>query len=268
MEPDDFPQINTKTASAARCYDHMLGGQDNYEIDRRTNEFLEEMNPGTFAMARNNRRYLERTVRYLAGECGIRQFIDHGSGLPTQNNVHQVARSVAPGSRVVYVDIDPVVLAHGRVRTLLAEDESTTFLEADACDTERILSHPDTRRLIDFDQPVAALFISFFHNVPDARDPVGVVRGLMGRLAPGSYLALSHWVSDSQETRDRTSRALIEATGGNFGRLRSRKEVDAFFEGLEPVDPGLVNVTEWHPDGRDEEQTLGWLEYGGVARKP
>jgi S-adenosyl methyltransferase len=268
MQSDDFPELDTKTASAARCYDHMLGGKDNYEIDRRTNELLEDMNPGTFAMARNNRRYLVRLVRYLAGECGIRQFIDNGSGLPTQNNVHQVAQSVAPGSRVVYVDIDPVVLAHGRVRALLSEDESTAFIEADACDTERVLGHQDTQRLIDFAEPVAALFISFFHNIPDARDPVGVVHGLMDRLAPGSYLALSHIVSDDPGTRDRGTQALLEATGGNFGRIRARNEVDAFFEGLEPVDPGLVNVTGWRPDGRDEQQTLGWYEYGGVARKP
>jgi hypothetical protein len=266
--PDDFPSIDTQRASAARCYDHMLGGADNYEIDRRTNEALEDMHPGTFAMARNNRRYLERLVGYLAGECGIRQFIDHGTGLPTQNNVHQVAQSVAPGSRVVYVDNDPVVLAHGRVKALLAEDRSSTFIEADACDTDRILGHPETQRLINFDEPVAALFISFFHNIPDARDPVGVVRQLMTRLAPGSYLALSHVISDDPEVRRMITEALLAATGGNFGRIRDRDEVRAFFDGLDLVDPGLVNVSEWHPDGREEEQTLVQIEYGGLARKP
>jgi hypothetical protein len=269
MPPDDdYPSIDTQRASAARCYDHMLGGTDNYEIDRRTNEALEDMNPGTFAMARNNRRYLERVVRYLAGEGGIRQFIDHGTGLPTRNNVHQVAQGLAPGSRVVYVDNDPVVLAHGRVRALLAENDSTTFIEADACDTDAILGHPDTRRLINFDEPVAVLFISFFHNVPDARDPAGIAHGLMARLAAGSYLAMSHVVSDDPEVRRKGTEMLLAATGGNFGRLRARDEVAAFFDGLEIVDPGLVNVTDWRPDGRDEEQTLGWFEYGGVGRRP
>ena len=171
MQPDDFPEIDTQTASVARVYDYMLGGTDNYEIDRRSADGMEDMMPGSYALTRNNRRYLERVVHYLASECGIRQFIDHGSGLPTQNNVHQVAQAAAPGSRVVYVEIDPVVLAHGRVKALLAADDSTAFIEADASDTEKILSHPDTRRLINFDEPVAALYISFLHCIPDASDP-------------------------------------------------------------------------------------------------
>ena len=265
---DDFPDIDTRMPSVARGYDYMLGGTDNYEADRRAAETLEDMFPGTFALARNNRRYLERVVRYLAAECGIRQFIDHGTGLPTQNNVHQVAQGIAPGSRVVYVDNDPVVLAHGHVKALLAEDRSTAFIEADACDTGMILGHPDTRRLINFDEPVAALYISFFHCIPDARDPLGVVRQLMGRLAPGSYLAISHLVSDDPQTREKITAFMVQASGGNWGRVRRKEEVQEFFGGLEINEPGLVNVTDWHPDGTGEEQTFGWLEYGGLARKP
>jgi S-adenosyl methyltransferase len=265
---DDFPEIDTRTASVARVYDYMLGGTDNYEVDRRAADAMEDMRPGTYALTRNNRRYLERVVRYLAGECGIRQFIDHGTGLPTQNNVHQVAQSVAPGSRVVYVEIDPVVLAHGRVKMLLAEDESTTFIEADASDTGRILSHPGTRRLINFDEPVAALYISFLHCIPDARDPGGVVRQMMASFPAGSYLAISHLVSDDPGTRQKITSFILESTGGNWGRVRSREEVQAFFDGLEVVPPGLVNATKWHPDGREEEQSAEWFEYAGVARKP
>lgn len=269
MQPDDdFPNIDTRQPSVARGYDYMLGGTENYEVDRRAAEALEDMFPGTYALARNNRRYLERVVRYLAGECGIRQFIDHGTGLPTQNNVHQVAQSVAPGSRVVYVDIDPVVLAHGHVKALLAEDKSTAFIEADACDTDVILSHPDTRRLINFDEPVAALYISFFHCIPDARDPLGIVRQLMGRLVSGSYLAISHLVSNDPQTREKITGFMLGASGGNWGRVRREDEVQAFFEGLEIIKPGLVNVNDWRPDGREEEQTSGWVEYGGLARKP
>lgn len=265
---DDFPNIDTRVPSVARGYDYMLGGTDNYEVDRRAAEALEDMFPGTYALARNNRRYLERVVRYLAAECGIRQFIDHGTGLPTQNNIHQVAQSIVPESRVVYVDNDPVVLAHGRVKALLTEDKSTAFIEADACDTGVILSHPDTRRLINFDEPVAALFISFLHCIPDARDPLGIVRQLMGRLAPGSYLAISHLVSDDPQTREKITGFMVQASGGNWGRVRRKEEVQEFFEGLEIIEPGLVNVTDWHPDGREEEQTFNWLEYGGLARKP
>jgi S-adenosyl methyltransferase len=267
MQPDHFPEIDTRTASVARAYDYMLGGTDNYEVDRRAADMGEDLMPGSWAMARNNRRYLERVVRYLAGECGIRQFIDNGSGLPTQNNVHQVAQQAAPGSRVVYVEIDPVVLAHGRVKSLLAEDNSTAFIEADASDVERILSHPDTRRLINFGEPVAVLYISFLHCIPDAGDPRGMVRQMTDRLVPGSYLAMSHITSDDPQVRERVTMAYLEALGGHWGRVRSREEVAGFFDGLEVVPPGLVKVNEWRPDGREEEASSELFEYGGVARK-
>ncbi len=267
-QPDDFPQIDTRTASVARVYDYTIGGTDNYEVDRRTADAIEDMLPGSYVLGRNNRRYLERVVRYLAGECGIRQFIDHGTGLPTQNNVHQVAQSVAPGSRVVYVEIDPVVLAHGRVKALLAENDSTAFIEADATDTTTILSHPDTRRLINFDEPVAALYISFLHCIPDEHDPRGAIRRMTDRLVPGSYVALSHLVSDDPGVRERITTFTLQATGGHWGRVRSREEVAAFLDGLELVPPGLVPGTEWHPDGREEEEFADWFEYAGVARVP
>jgi hypothetical protein len=268
MQPDDFPEIDTRTASVARVYDYMLGGTDNYEVDRRAADAAEDMMPGTYALTRNNRRYLERVVRYLAGECGIRQFIDHGSGLPTQNNVHQIAQGIAPDSRVVYVEIDPVVVAHGRVKALLAEDKSTAFIEADASDTSKVLDHPDTRRLINFDEPVAALYISFLHCIPDARDPGGVVKQMVDHLTPGSYVALSHLCADDAATRERITQFTLAATGGHWGRLRSREEIEAFLDGLEVVPPGFVKGTEWHPDGREEDQTSEWYEYAGVARKP
>jgi S-adenosyl methyltransferase len=268
MQPDDFPEIDTRTASVARVYDFMLGGTDNYEVDRQACEVLEDMMPGSYALTRNNRRYLERVVRYLATECGIRQFIDSGSGLPTQNNVHQVAQQAAPESRVVYVDIDPVVLAHGRVKALLAKDESTAFIEADSCDVEHVLNHPDTRRVINFDEPVGALYVSFLHCIPDARDPGGVVRRTLDRLAPGSYLAISHLTSDDPQVREKVTTLGLNAFGGNWGRVRSREEVAGFFDGLEVVPPGLVKANEWHPDGREEPDSADWFEFGGVARKP
>jgi len=268
IQPDDFPEIDTRTASVARVYDYMLGGTDNYEIDRRAADMGEDLMPGSYALTRNNRRYLERVVHYLAGECGIHQFIDNGSGLPTQNNVHQVAQKAAPGSRVVYVEVDPVILAHGRVKALLAEDDSTTFIEADACDVDGILSHPETRRLINFDEPVAVLYFSFLHCIPDARDPRGVVREMTDRLAPGSYVAISHLTSDDPQVRERATRFILESTGGHWGRARSREEVAEFFDGLEVLPPGLVKAIEWHPDGTEEDQSSEWFEFGGVARKP
>jgi hypothetical protein len=267
MQQDDFPDIDTKTPSGARVYDYMLGGTDNYAVDRVAADQTEDMLPGTKAMARNNRRYMERVVRYLAQDCGIRQFIDNGSGLPTQNNVHHIAQSIAPESRVIYVDNDAVVLRHQKV-SALAENENTAFILADARNVDEILDHPETARLLNFDEPTAALYMTFLHFIPDSYDPWGMVHRMMSRLAPGSYLALSHVVSDDPEVRQRMTDFAVSATRGNFGRIRKKQEVRAFFGGLEPVEPGLVNITTWRPDGREEEQSEQWIEFGGVARKP
>ena len=203
MRPDDrFADIDTKTPSGARVYDYMLGGSDNYAVDRMAAEQAERMMPGTMALARNNRRYMERVVRYLARDCGIRQFIDNGSGLPTRSNVHHIAQAIDPGSRVIYIDCDPVVLRHQKV-SALAENENTAFVLADATKVEEILGHPETRRLLDPGQPAAALYLTFLHFIPDEADPWGMVRQMMGRLAPGSYLAVSQIVSDHAEVRRR-----------------------------------------------------------------
>ncbi|MGI8445716.1 MAG: SAM-dependent methyltransferase [Streptosporangiaceae bacterium] len=265
---DDFPDIDTTIASAARMYDYALGGTDNYPVDRQAVDAGEDRAPGGMAELRSNRRFLERVVRHLVGECGIRQFIDNGSGLPTQQNVHQVAQRLDPAVRVVYIDNDPVVLGHQKVSALLAADKSSAFLMEDARDVDRILSHPDTRRLIDFDEPVAVLYLSFMHFIPDADDPWGMARRLMDRVAPGSYLAISHFVADDPETRQELTDVFFQGTGGHFGRLRERAEVDAFFAGLEIVEPGLVRVAGWRSDIPAELQNLKAFEYGGVGRKP
>lgn len=267
MQQDDFPEIDTKTASGARMYDYMLGGTDNYAVDRTAINQIEEMFPGTKALARNNRRFMERVVRYLTRDCGIRQFIDNGSGLPTQDNVHTVAHSIAPGSRVVYIDSDPVVLRHQKVSTL-AENENTAFILADARNVDDILDHPETARLLDFDEPAAVLYLAFLHFIPDEDDPWDMTRRMMSRLAPGSYLAISHLVSDDPEVRELATEFVRDAMRGRFGRIRKKREVRAFFDGLELLEPGLVDITAWRPDGREEEQSRQWIVFGGVARKP
>ncbi len=267
MPHEDFADIDTKTPSAARVYDYMLGGSDNYAVDRMAADMGEQMLPGTKAMARNNRRFLERAVRYLAADCAIRQFIDNGSGLPTQHNVHQIAQGIDPRSRVVYVDSDPVVLRHQKVGAL-TDNANTAFLLADARNVDEILDHKDTIRLLDFGEPVAALYLSFLHFIPDSDDPWGMVRRMMSRLAPGSYLVISHVVSDDAELRQHVTGMAAEMSRGRFGRIRKKQEVRAFFEGLEVVEPGLVNLTTWRPDGREEEQSQQWVMFGGVARKP
>lgn len=265
MQQDDFPKIDTRIASAARVYDYMLGGTDNYAVDRAWASQLEEMLPGSGAIARNNRRFLERAVRYLSGECGIRQFIDSGSGLPTQNNVHQLAQGLAPGSRVVYIDSDPVVVQHQKV-SALAENDDTAFLLADARDVEGILGQPEAQRLLDFSQPAAALYLSFLHFIPDDDDPWGMVRRMMSRLAPGSYLVISTIASDDASLRQWTTEYFRDTSRG--GQTRSKRDVEAFFDGLELVEPGLVNITQWRPDGGEEEQSDRWVMFGGIGRKP
>lgn len=269
MQQDDsytLPEIDTKTASAARVYDYMLGGTDHYAVDRMWADQLEVMLPGSMAIARNNRRFLERVVRYLAEEREIRQFLDIGSGLPTQNNVHQIAQRMAPQARVVYVDSDPVVLAHQKV-SALAENENTAFILADARDVDGILSHEQTTRLLDFSKPVAVLYLSFLHFVPDSDDPWGMVHHLMSHACPGSHLAISTIASEDSGIREMTTDYIKSNVKGG-GQTRTKQQVEEFFTGLELVQPGLVDITRWRPDGREEPQSDHWVMFGGVACKP
>jgi S-adenosyl methyltransferase len=258
--------VDTSLPSIARVYDYVLGGKDNFECDRVLTEQLKQIAPEITRVAVQNRKFLRRAVRFIA-EQGVNQFIDIGTGLPTQDNVHQVARRAHPDARVVYVDNDPIVSVHGSA--LIAEDHSTAFILQDVRRTEEILNHPDTRRLINFEEPVAALYISFLHQIPDRDDPAGLVRTMMSYLAPGSFVAMSHLVSADPQLRKQLTDLMLNATEGNWGRVRTRTEVNQFFTGLEPITPGLVEITTWRPDGTAaEEQTFNWIEYGGVARTP
>lgn len=249
-------------------YDYYIGGKDNYAADRAACEELDKVVPSTRALAVNNRRFLQRVVKVLAEDFGIRQFLDHGSGLPTQNNVHQVAQRVDADSHVVYVDNDPMVLVHGEA--LLDENASTAVIHADLRATEAIFSHPDTERLIDLSQPVAVLFNSVFHCIPDseADGPLAVVRRVTERLVPGSYLVMCQLVSEDPEVRAFVTNFMDQATQGNWGRVRQEKDVAELFEGMDILEPGLVEVSTWRPDGEAaaSQSTLEWIEFGGVAR--
>ncbi|MFS0696799.1 SAM-dependent methyltransferase [Streptomyces nitrosporeus] len=259
--------IDVNVPSVARMYDYYLGGKDNYPADRIACEHLLERVPSTKVLAVNNRRFLRRVVHRLASEYGIRQFIDHGSGLPTQDNVHQVAQLVDPGARVVYIDNDPIVLAHGKA--ILEENDRTAVIQADMRDTDGILGHPEVVRLIDFDEPVAALFVSVLHCIPDEDDPAGLVRRVARRLAPGSFLVVCQLVSEDAATRDFVTDFMAESTGGQWGRVRRPEDVGVFLEGLEVLEPGLVEVSTWRPDSdlAPRQETQEWIEYGGVGRK-
>jgi hypothetical protein len=265
--------------TSARAYGWLLGGKDNFEVDRQFMMGTLEMFPSCLDIGRHNRQFLYRVVRYLTEEAGISQFLDMGCGLPTDANVHQVAQQFNEEARVVYVDIDPIVLAHARV--LLARDESTVVITADMRDHESILAHPDVRRLIDFDEPLAVLFLSVGHHLLDASDPRAVLHGVIERAVPGSYLAFSQVVCDDPERGARFEESINAA--GIPWRSRTPAEVDELLAGFELVEPGLVNVVDWRPT--DIQPPLAPVppeiaryegasrvdpsiyEYGGVLRK-
>ncbi|MFD0854004.1 SAM-dependent methyltransferase, partial [Actinomadura adrarensis] len=240
-ETIDLADIPQDQPSSARSYGWALGSKDNYESDRQGLLMTLQVFPESVDTAREQRRFLYRAVRYLAREAGIRQFLDMGCGLPIENNVHQVAQSFTPDAAVVYVDIDPVVLAHGRA--LLADNDRTTVINADFGDQEAILDHPDTRRLIDFDEPLAVLFFSVAHHMPDAHDPRRLLHTVIDRAVPGSYLALSQVVSDDL-SRSAELDEIING-GGVPWQTRTPAQVDALVDDLEPVEPGLVELERW-----------------------
>ncbi|MEW2620852.1 SAM-dependent methyltransferase [Streptomyces sp. NPDC048106] len=254
--------------SVARMYDHLLGGTDNYQVDRDACEELLQLAPSTRDLALVNRGFLVRAVRYLARECGVRRFLDHGSGLPTRPNVHQVAQDVDPLSEVVYIDNDPVVHAHGRM--ILAEDPTTTaVLQADMRDTDKIFNSPEVRHLLRDNQPVAALFVSVLHCIPNRDDPWDLVRRVAGRLPAGSYVVISQLASDDAGLRAQITQFMAEITGGEWGEVRSIGDVNRFFEGLELVGAAKpVEVSRWQPDSdlAPRQRTDEWIEYGGVGK--
>lgn len=237
-----IPRFGKATrASVARMYDAALGGKDHYQVDLDANEALMKISPAIVSEARHNRAFLGRVVHYLAREAGIRQFLDLGSGLPTQNNVHQVAQRVAPDARVVYVDHDPHVLTHGHA--LLASNAHTAVITADMREPEEILAHPDLRAHLDPSEPTAVLFVSVLHCIADEDRPERSVSVLLDAFPSGSYLALSHLVSDDEAAAaEFTSTVRAHA---DWGRVRTPEETRHFFSGLEMVEPGLVDVREW-----------------------
>ncbi|MFE9416960.1 SAM-dependent methyltransferase [Streptomyces griseofuscus] len=260
--------LDLSKPSVARMYDHLLGGTDNYQVDRDACDELLQLAPSTRDLALVNRGFLVRAVRYLARECGVRRFLDHGSGLPTRPNVHQVAQDVDPSSEVVYIDNDPVVHAHGR--GMLAEDPTTTaVLQADMRDTDKIFNSPEVQRLLRDDQPVAALFVSVLHCIPERDDPWDLVRRVASRLPAGSYVVISQLASDDAGLRARITQFMAEITGGEWGEVRSIGDVNRFFEGLELVGTAKpVEVSRWQPDSdlAPRQRTDEWIEYGGVAK--
>nr|WP_202523547.1 SAM-dependent methyltransferase [Kitasatospora sp. SID7827] len=260
-------EIDISKPTAARMYDHLLGGRFNHPSDRAAVAELLRIAPSTKELALNNRAFLRRVVGIIARDYGIRQFVDHGSGLPTQDNVHQVAQRVDPNCRVVYIDNDPHVRAYSGL--LLDENPRVALIDADMTDTAAIFSHEDFRSRIDLREPVAALFVSVAHCLTDQQDPFGMIRRTVDALPSGSVVVVCQLVSEDAEVRDGVTRLMHEGTGGHWGRVRTEAEVRAFFDidRLVIQDPGLVDVTYWRPD-RDvfpRQRTDEWIEFGGLA---
>ncbi|NLT56402.1 MAG: SAM-dependent methyltransferase [Actinomycetales bacterium] len=260
--------IDPTTPNVARMYDYYLDGKDHYPADREAAERVLARFPEMRDIALANREFHIQVVRLLA-EAGIRQFLDIGSGLPTRRNVHEAAREVVSDARVVYVDNDPVVVRHAQA-LLPGEQGRTAVLEADLRDTDAILDHPSTRELIDFDQPMAVLMAAVLHFVPDSDDPHDLVSRYVSRMAPGSYLMVSHAGGDRMPDKGRqASREYDRASAQMI--FRTRPEIERFFDGLEILDPGVVPVGTWRVSPEEHTEVVKRISLTGlvgVGRKP
>jgi trans-aconitate methyltransferase len=257
------PGVDPAVPTAARMYDYFLGGHDNFAADRAAADVLTSVAPAAPLTAQANRAFLGRAVRFLAGEAGLRQFLDLGAGLPTRGSVHQVAREITPDARVVYVDSDPMVVAHARA---LDAGPATAVIQADLRDARAVLEHPETRRLIDVGQPVAVLCLGTAHFIGGPEAAAAVAR-FTAALAPGSYLALSHAHGDPQSREYAAGTQAYSSTASPI-TMRSRAEILGFFAGLELVEPGLVRAQAWRPAPSDPpDGGQDWL-LAAVGRVP
>ena len=257
--------IDPSVAHIARIQDYWLGGKDHFEADRIAGDEAIAQLPDMVASVRNTRAFLGRTVRFLARERGIRQFLDVGTGIPTAANTHEVAQRVAPDSRIVYVDNDPMVLAHARALLTSTAEGKCSYIDADIRDPDKILA--DAGEVIDFTRPVAVVLMAVLQFVPDADDPYGLVRRLMAAMPDGSYLVISHPAADIQAAAMAGMATRLNQLMAQQVKPRSKAEVTAFFDGLDLVEPGVIRCPEWRPD-RPEDAAGKSTMWGGVAEKP
>lgn len=261
------PGVDVRRANVARVYDYLLGGSHNFLADQDLGRSLAAVDPSIRAIAHANRDFLGRAVRFLAA-AGIGQFLDIGSGIPTEGNVHEVAQQARPDSRVVYAEVDAVAIAHSKA--LLAENQNTAIIEADLRDPQKILTHEDTRRLIDFSQPAGLLLMCVLHFIADAEDPWRIVARLRDALAPGSYLVIGHGTDEGNPVVVRAAKKMYNRSVSTQMHVRSHAEILRFFDGFDLIDPGLVYVPLWRPDSpADVPSDPGkyWCLVG-VGRKP
>ena len=259
------PLFDTSVPHIARVYNYWLGGKDHFAADRELAERFIKADPEVIAGVRANRAFLGRAVHFLATKARVRQFLDIGTGIPTANNTHEVAQRAAPDSRVVYVDNDPIVLAHARALLTSNKAGATDYVDADLRDVDAIVHQAAST--LDFSVPVAVMLIAVLHLIGDDEDPNGVVAKLMSAVPPGSYLALSHVASDIEPEKMAAMRERLNRLVAQKGTYRTRDEVTRFFHGLELVGPGMVRIQQWRPDSEIQAKSAAAM-WGGVGRKP
>jgi hypothetical protein len=257
-------EIDTSVPHIARVYDYWLGGKDNFASDRAVAEAAMREDPNVVEGVRGNRAFLARAVRYLAGQAGVRQFLDIGTGIPAADNTHEVAQDVAPECRVVYVDNDPIVLSHARALLTSEPGGATAYLDEDLRNVAELIR--SASGTLDLTRPVAVMLIGILHCIPDEDDPAGIVRQLMDAVPSGSYLAISHPANDINSPGVRKLASRLNELMPVKLRFRSKAEVATLFGGLEPVEPGLVRAPEWRPDP-DTDLGNPAAVWAGVARK-
>jgi SAM-dependent methyltransferase len=255
--------IDTGKANIARVYDYWLGGSHNFRADQDAARALIALDPNLRAATRVNRAFLGRLVRFLAREAGIRQFLDIGSGIPTERNVHEVAQEAVPGARVVYVDNDEVAVAHSRL--MLEDNPDSTVIQADLREPEKILADPETQLLIDFSQPVALLLVAVLHFIPDSEDPARILATLRDALAPGSCLAICHVCRDARPDIVSAMQSVYSSRVGSTTAPRTRDEITGLFNGFDLVEPGLVWLPEWRPDAPEDVPEDPWKYWALVG---
>lgn len=257
-------RIDTSRPHTARIWNYWLGGKDNYEVDRAAGDQIRELHPGIGEYARADRLFLGRAVRHLVGDVGIRQFLDIGTGLPTADNTHEVAQRLAPESRIVYVDNDPLVLAHARALLGSAPEGRTDYLDEDLRNVDAILEHAADS--LDFSRPVGLILLGVVIFVGDDEDPYGLVRSLVDRLPSGSHLVLSHTITSPAMPDVDEAVKFWNANGTPWLTQRTPEDVTRFFDGLDLLEPGVVSCSRWRPDGGGPEPEEVAM-FGGVARK-
>ncbi len=266
-EQDQAPGgIGTTWPNVARIYDYLLGGKDNFAADREAARRLIQAIPDVTAIARDNRSFLGRVVRYLAIKGGIRQFLDLGSGLPTQANVHELAQGVAPDARVVYVDNDPMVASHGRA--MLKSGDQAGMVSGDLRDPASILRHPDVLGLLNLAQPLAVLCTGTLHFVAEEAGPHKIITAYRDQLAPGSYLAITHGTLEDDPAGEGAAAERVYRQASSQLHLRPLPDVLRLFEGFELIEPGLTWITEWRPEPGTEPSGRQHSMRGGLGRKP